>query len=338
MILQVADILRLLICPRCKSPLGHWEETPAYELACTNEQCESSRDPFVSVRGQPVLIDFDNSILEREGFTNRDGASQIARDPMRKTVRSRIRKLVIGVNPVAVAFAVRIIEDLTLECESPIVLVIGGGEIGSGTESLYNDRRLRIIGSDIYSSPNTTLVADGHALPIKDQCVDGVWIQAVLEHVLNPDQVVAEIHRVLKPGGLVFADTPFMQQVHEGAFDFTRYSLSGHRWLFRRFELVSAGYSGGPGTTVVWSIKYFVRSLTKSHNMGIFASAAIFWLRYFDRLFSSRYGADGASAVFFYGRKADRPITPKEIVAFYEDQRDITDGQIAGAASSNPTT
>jgi ubiquinone/menaquinone biosynthesis C-methylase UbiE len=32
-----------------------------------------------------------------------------------------------------------------------------------------------------------------------------VWIQAVLEHVLDPPIVVAEIYRVLRPGGLVYA-------------------------------------------------------------------------------------------------------------------------------------
>jgi ubiquinone/menaquinone biosynthesis C-methylase UbiE len=69
-------------------------------------------------------------------------------------------------------------------------------------------------------------VADGHQLPIADGSVDGVWIQAVLEHVLDPSIVVQEIHRVLTPGGVVYAETPFMQPVHEGAYDFTRFSLS----------------------------------------------------------------------------------------------------------------
>jgi len=56
---------------------------------------------------------------------------------------------------------------------------------------------------------------------------DAVWIQAVLEHVLDPVRVVAEIHRVLRPGGLVYSEIPFMQEVHEGAYDFTRFRLSG---------------------------------------------------------------------------------------------------------------
>ena len=35
-------------------------------------------------------------------------------------------------------------------------------------------------------------------------------VQAGLEHVRDPWQVVAEIHRVLKDDGLVYAETPFM--------------------------------------------------------------------------------------------------------------------------------
>jgi 2-polyprenyl-3-methyl-5-hydroxy-6-metoxy-1,4-benzoquinol methylase len=43
-----------------------------------------------------------------------------------------------------------------------------------------------------------------------DGTCDAVVVQAVLEHVLQPDVVVAEIHRVLRPDGLVYAETPFM--------------------------------------------------------------------------------------------------------------------------------
>ena len=133
---------------------------------------------------------------------------------------------------------------------------------------MYDDPQVQVIGTDIYHSPHVTLIADGHLLPFADQSVDGVWIQAVLEHVLDPQQVVAEIHRVLRPDGLVFADTPFMQQVHEGAYDFTRFTLSGHRWLFRHFALIDAGTSGGAGLATLWSLRYLVRAMTGSGPLG----------------------------------------------------------------------
>ena len=142
--------------------------------------------------------------------------------------------------------------------------------------------------------------------------------QAVLEHVVDPPQVVSEIHRVLMRGGYVYAGTPFMQQVHEGAYDFTRYTLSGHRWLFRNFEEIDAGMEGGAGTALTWSIGYFVRAVTGSVRFGTAITLSFFWLRYFDRLGRSAHHLDGASGVYFLGRKSDRPIHPKDLITYFE--------------------
>jgi SAM-dependent methyltransferase len=53
----------------------------------------------------------------------------------------------------------------------------------------------------------------------------------LLEHVMDPGRVMREIVRVTEPGGLLYSEVPFMQQVHEGAHDFERFTLSGHGWL-----------------------------------------------------------------------------------------------------------
>ena len=146
------------------------------------------------------------------------------------------------------------------------------------------------------------------------------WIQAVLEHVLDPNIVVSEIYRVLRRDGLVYADTPFMQQVHEGGFDFTRFTLSGHRWLFRKFQHDSSGVVSGAGTALNWSIRYFVRALTGSDRAAWLVALATFWLRYFDGLTKKRPNADAACGVFFLGRKVQHEISAKSMVAFYEQQ------------------
>src|SRR5205823_1246671 len=110
---------------------------------------------------------------------------------------------------------------------NPTILVVGGGTVGSGTDALYRDPAVRLIAFDVYGSPMTQLIADGHQIPLRDESVDAVLVQAVLEHVLDPAKVVAEIHRVLRPNGIVYAETPFLQQVHEAAYDFTRFTESG---------------------------------------------------------------------------------------------------------------
>ncbi|MGF7236889.1 MAG: bifunctional 2-polyprenyl-6-hydroxyphenol methylase/3-demethylubiquinol 3-O-methyltransferase UbiG [Frankia sp.] len=50
-------------------------------------------------------------------------------------------------------------------------------------------------------------VGVGERLPAGDACVDVAYCCDVLEHVANVDRVIAEIARVLKPGGVFFFDT-----------------------------------------------------------------------------------------------------------------------------------
>jgi SAM-dependent methyltransferase len=228
--------------------------------------------------------------------------------------------LFFGVNHVARACCADFLRRLKANRKRPRILVIGGGARGSGVDELYDDTSIDLVGTDIYPSCNTRIVADGHQLPFIDASFDGVWIQAVLEHVLDPPIVVVEIHRVLRPGGLVFADTPFMQQVHENAYDFTRYTLSGHRWLFRDFEMLDAGASSGAGTAFRWSVQYLVKSITRSNKISTGISLLLFWTRFLDRAGKRRSNADAASGVYFLGSKAMNPISPHDMISFYDQQ------------------
>ncbi|MEM1383277.1 MAG: bifunctional 2-polyprenyl-6-hydroxyphenol methylase/3-demethylubiquinol 3-O-methyltransferase UbiG [Pseudomonadota bacterium] len=47
----------------------------------------------------------------------------------------------------------------------------------------------------------------GEALPLSDQSMDAVVCVDVLEHVADLSKVLAEVHRVLRPGGLFLYDT-----------------------------------------------------------------------------------------------------------------------------------
>ena len=119
-----------------------------------------------------------------------------------------------------------------------------------------------IIGFDVYSSETTHLIADAHYIPFRDGSFQGVLIQAVLEHVIEPEKVVGEIHRVLAKDGVVYSEIPFMQQVHEGAFDITRFTLVGHIALFKRFEPLDFGGNKSSNVALAWSIRYFILALT----------------------------------------------------------------------------
>jgi SAM-dependent methyltransferase len=92
-------------------------------------------------------------------------------------------------------------------------------------------------------------------LPFDDESFDGVVLKDLLEHVADPVSVVSEVHRVLRPGGRVFASSPDAQRwvwddyTHRRPF--TRKSLG---LLFRDggFEVEQLGYeSVMPGTSIV---------------------------------------------------------------------------------------
>ena len=206
--------------------------------------------------------------------------------------------------------------------------MVGAATVGMGMNVLYDAPDVRQIAFDIYPSPLTHFVADAHQIPLADHGVDAVCIQAVLEHVVDPAAVVAEIERVLKPDGLVYAETPFMQQVHEGAYDFTRFTELGHRWLWQRFSTLARGPLGGPGLSMYWSSRYFLRGLLRSERAGDVASLPFGLLAVADRWMATGDLIDGASGAFFLGRKRDETLQPRGLVTEYLGaQRAATGGE-----------
>jgi hypothetical protein len=114
-----------------------------------------------------------------------------------------------------------------------------------------------------------------------------------------------------------------MQPVHERAYDFTRFTRSGHRWLFKDFAELRSGTIGGPAESLAWSLRYLARGLFRSDKVGSLFAVAFFWLRYLDRLVDEQHRADVATGVFFLGAKSDEPITPRTLVAYFPGVRGI---------------
>ncbi len=209
------------------------------------------------------------------------------------------------------------------QARRPRVLVVGGAVQGIGSEALLASGTIDFCETDVVIGPRTQLVCDAHNLPFRDRAFDAVICQAVLEHVVDPPRVVSEVHRVLRPAGYVYSETPFMQQVHMGAYDFTRYTMTGHRRLFRHFTELKCGAQCGPGMALAWAITYFVFSFLGSDRLqrGIarrLVALFTFWLPYIDEWLVRRAAAeDAASATYFMGQRSETTASDREIVARY---------------------
>jgi SAM-dependent methyltransferase len=297
----------MFICPCCSSNLL----TNNNELYCGNDQC--SKKEFYKINNKPVLIDFTNSILKEDTFLKKSGSSIVKR---RKKNLPFFKRIILGENKFTKG-NIKQLSTLLSKITNPKILIVGGGEVGSGLEYFVKQFDRNILSFDIYDSENVDFIADGHSIPIISNYFDLVICQAVLEHVLNPNMVVSEITRVLKLGGVVYAETPFMQQVHEGAFDFTRFSESGHRYLFKNFATLKSGYTKGAGSTLLWALTYFATGIFRTRLAGKSIRICFFWLRFFDSCIPYKYNIDSACGVFFLGKKNQNIIADKDIISHY---------------------
>ena len=240
--------------------------------------------------------------------------------PKRSKADRRLPSL--SANPVSEGNYRRFADRLVHEWPRPRVLILGGAAVGKGLAETLSDRRIEWVETDVFPSPRTGLLCDAHRVPFEDGTFDAVVAQALLEHTLDPQAVVAEIRRVLRPGGFVYAETPFIQQVHAGPYDFTRYTHLGHRRLFRFFEEIESGPACGPGMALAWSWQAFLTAFARGKQgrraAALIARLSAFWLKYFDYFLVRRPGAfDAASSFYFWGRRSDYPLDDQQLIASY---------------------
>jgi SAM-dependent methyltransferase len=127
-------------------------------------------------------------------------------------------------------------------------------DLGSGT-STYGDH---VVAIDGYAYDNVHVVCDLAALPFANATVDGIVSQAVLEHVPDPAAHVAEMLRVLRPGGRVHCFFPFMQGFHASPHDYSRMTMRGLEHLFRDFTDCKVRVAGGPTSGLVWTLQEWI--------------------------------------------------------------------------------
>jgi SAM-dependent methyltransferase len=101
---------------------------------------------------------------------------------------------------------------------------------------MLSERVTEYVGVDrVGELTRPTIVGTAEALPVPDGSFDVVLCTMVLEHVVDPRKVLAEVRRVLEPGGRLVLTVPSVWPAHEMPHDYWRFTSSGLEHLMREF-------------------------------------------------------------------------------------------------------
>lgn len=125
-------------------------------------------------------------------------------------------------------------------------------------------RMRNVINVEIAAYRSTDVLAVGEALPFEDCCFDTVLSLAVLEHVRNPFACAREMLRVVKPGGKIMCQVPFLQPEHSFPGHFYNMTQTGiQNLLADTAEVVSVDVPphGHPIFAVQWMLREYMSGL-----------------------------------------------------------------------------
>lgn len=161
-------------------------------------------------------------------------------------------------------------------------------DVGCGTRP-YQDLfpQCRYVGLEVAqasvhgSAKHADILYDGRHIPIPDKMAGSVLCTQVLEHVFAPAAFLAEIRRIVSPGGKLLLTVPFVWDEHEQPYDFARYSSFGLRHLMEEagFRIISHDKTLADASVLVqlWLLSLFklTARLPKLTRVLIFVLLAV---------------------------------------------------------------
>lgn len=180
--------------------------------------------------------------------------------------------------------------------------------LGSGNTRLHE----RVVNVDLTPYDEVDVVSDLLPLPFASDSIDGVFSISVLEHVPDPEGVIREVHRVLKPGGWVYTDVPFVVGYHASPRDYHRWTREGLEELHREFATERIVQNGGPTSAMLWIVQEWIALVlslgSRRLHTVVYPLVLIvtFPVKFLDLLLNKvDLGANIASCFIYVGRKPD---------------------------------
>jgi len=248
---KIEKIKNIAVCPKCKNSF-RYEEGRA--------MCANCKAEFICTDERIELYAYDTYEADEK-------------DSLVFSVKSMLKKfprlykfLLYAVGPPQVSMSAK--QFLRGYSNETIIL-----NIGSGSKSIRPD----VIDVDMYPYSNVNFLSDALAIPIRDNSVDAIVCESLIEHLKEPRRLVGEMHRILKPGGKIYIIAPFMLGFHSSPNDFYRWTDQGLMQLFGVFKdkRVSSFYGPTSALTFLlgeWLAILFSFNIRPLYNFWILVS------------------------------------------------------------------
>lgn len=179
--------------------------------------------------------------------------------------------------------------------------------IGSGSAKIEHN----FVNVDLDQLPGVKLRADAHCLPIHENSVDTIQCMNLIEHIADPQTMIDETYRVIKPGGEIYIMVPFIHPYHEAPIDCNRWTDEGLRQIMQKFSAIKVGVLGGPTAALievfhVWlSILFSFNSEKMCQVVYLLLLPFVKPFKVIDRILLNKYRTSHriANFLYFYGRK-----------------------------------
>lgn len=147
----------------------------------------------------------------------------------------------------------------TFDLPDPI-LEIGAYQV-AGQASIANLRALfpgkKYVGIDMRPGPGVDCVANVEALPQETGSVGTVLALNTFEHVKCFWRGLDEVHRVLRPDGVLILSTPFHFRIHQFPHDYWRFTPAAYEALLEKYPSKIIGWHGAKNRPAnVWAIAF----------------------------------------------------------------------------------
>jgi SAM-dependent methyltransferase len=151
---------------------------------------------------------------------------------------------------------------------------VGAGQ--SPYKHLLNTNVTQYVGLDIYGADNfgynnpEIVYYDGKQIPLDSESVDALLCTEVLEHVEDAQELIDEMHRILKPGSRGVITIPWSARYHYIPYDFHRFTPSRLKNMFAAFSSTLVEPRGTDITAIVSkSIVVYLRLLKPKNKLWL---------------------------------------------------------------------